>query len=140
MGFANYDVYGLVKNSLSGTSDLHLSMAIFCKMRFYRSRESGAVREEVGRGWSWASPKIAGVCHLAFSKSCFHIYSYISVANMQEMFWSFLWCRSSVPSDGNEQLAIIFKVDLTKYINLSFRSLDPKHTHYYLNNLLYTTS
>lgn len=109
MGFVNHDVYGLVKNSVSETSDLHLSMAVFCKMRFSGSRESGGVREEVGRGWSWASPKIAGVCHLAFSKSCFHVCSYISVANMQEMFWSFLWCRTSVPSDRNEQLGIILK-------------------------------
>lgn len=66
MGFDNYGVYGTVKNSLSETSDLHLSMAILCKIRFY-GKSTLEMREEVDRGWSWASPEIAGVCYFAFS-------------------------------------------------------------------------
>lgn len=34
MGFDNQDVYGIVINSVTETSDLHLSVAIFCNIRF----------------------------------------------------------------------------------------------------------
>lgn len=34
MGFDNQDIYGIVRNSVTETSDLHLSMAIFCNIKF----------------------------------------------------------------------------------------------------------
>lgn len=97
VGFDNYNIYGTVKNSTSETSDLHLGMSIFCQMRFSRSRKSGEAREEVDRGWNRASSRIIGGVFLlslwaAFTRA---ICTDVSVANMQEMFKSFLWCRSS---------------------------------------------
>lgn len=72
MGLDNYDVYGMVKSSVVKVQILHLSMAVFCKIRFYRRKKTGEMKEEVGRGWSWASPKTAGMCCLAVSKTCLH--------------------------------------------------------------------
>lgn len=98
------------------------------------------MKEEVGGDWGWAGPKIAGVRCLAVSNSCLPTSHLCPHQCGRRCFRAFCGIGLLVPSDRNEDLGIIFRVDLTKYIILSFRSLIPKHIHYYLNNLLQSLS
>lgn len=86
MGFYSYVVYSTVQNSVRESSDLHLSMAVFCKISYYRSRESEEVREEVDR--AGVVIKLLGCVALLSLRPAFTVAigAYISVAKMEEMF------------------------------------------------------
>lgn len=141
VGFDNYNIYGTVINSVSETSDLHLGMSRFCQIRFSRSSESGEVREEVDRGWSRANCRISGGISLLSELLSHEPFVPLSVwQTCRRCLRASCGLGVLVPSDRNELLGIIFTAEVTKYIILFFRSLDTKHIHYYLNNLLCTLS